>query len=219
MTNTGPADATSVTLTNLLPANFGFVSRSSSVGACALEGRFVNCDLGTVGVGTAANVIIVGILEAAGTLTNQTGVVHGEIDPVTANNFVVIRTTVLLLSLVIDDVTTFEGNSGTNQVLKSSLADRNTIAPSILRGSNSLGLRTAVTSWVTVLSGNFSFFRPNRLPRFRALATQDWDISRPGESSPLRESHPQNGVPALESRVLSSGQLETLRLTRPHRIS
>lgn len=117
VTNTGPTVATAVTLTNLLPANFRFVSLTNSTGACGLEGRLLNCDLGAVGVGTVANVIIVGIPETAGTLTNHTGVVRGEIDPVPANNFVVTRTTVLLPSLVIDDVTTLEGNSGTNQVL------------------------------------------------------------------------------------------------------
>jgi uncharacterized repeat protein (TIGR01451 family) len=115
-TNTGPTDATAVILTNLLPANFGFVALTNSTGACALEGRLVTCDLGTLRVGTVANVIILGIAETAGTLTNHTGVTRGEIDPVPINNMVVTRTTVLLPSLVIDDITTLEGNSGTNQV-------------------------------------------------------------------------------------------------------
>jgi uncharacterized repeat protein (TIGR01451 family) len=117
VTNLGPTDATSVTLTNLLPASFGFVSMTNSIGTCALEGRVVRCDLGTVGAGTVANVIIVGTPGVVGTLTNQTGVARGETDPVPANNVVVTRTTVLFPSLVIDDVSTLEGNSGTNQVL------------------------------------------------------------------------------------------------------
>jgi uncharacterized repeat protein (TIGR01451 family) len=117
VTNTGPTDATAVTLTNLLPAGFTWASMAQSIGACTLEGRLVTCDLGTVSVGTVANVIIVGIAEAAGTLTNQTGVTRGEIDPVPANNVVATRTTVLLPSLVIDDITTLEGNAGTNQVM------------------------------------------------------------------------------------------------------
>lgn len=117
VTNTGPGDASSVTLTNLLPVNFGFVSLTSSIGACARDGRVVSCNLGTISAGTVARVIIVGIPEATGTLTNQTGVARGEADAVPANNFVVTRTTVVLPSLVIDDVSTLEGNSGTNLVL------------------------------------------------------------------------------------------------------
>jgi uncharacterized repeat protein (TIGR01451 family) len=117
VTNTGPDDATAVTLTNLLPANFAFVSVASSIGACILEGRAVDCSLGTVSVGTVANVTITGIPGATGTLTNQTIVSRGEPDAVPVNNIVVTRTSVVLPSLAVDDVTTLEGNSGTNQVL------------------------------------------------------------------------------------------------------
>ena len=116
VTNTGPSDATSVTLTNLLPVNFGFVSLNASIGACAVAGRVVSCELGTVGPGIVASVTIVGIAEAAGTLTNQAAVARGETDSVPANNAVVTRTTVVLPSLVIDDASTLEGDSGTNQV-------------------------------------------------------------------------------------------------------
>jgi uncharacterized repeat protein (TIGR01451 family) len=116
VTNTGPSEATSVTLTNLLPANFALVSVNTPIGACAVAGRVVSCDLGTVGPGTVVNVTIVGIAEAAGTLTNQTAVARGETDSVPANNAVVTRTTVVLPSLVIDDTSTLEGDSGTNQV-------------------------------------------------------------------------------------------------------
>ncbi len=117
VTNTGPTDATTVTLTNLLPANFAFQSLTNSTGVCAIEGKLVSCDLGTVGVGTVAHVIIVGVPEAAGTLTNQTFIARGETDSEPANNYAVTRTAAVLPALVIDDISSLEGDVGTNLVL------------------------------------------------------------------------------------------------------
>ncbi len=68
VTNDGPDPATSVTLTDQLPAIATFVSASTG---CAENGGVVTCDLGTLHAGTHADVTIVVSPDEAGQLTNR----------------------------------------------------------------------------------------------------------------------------------------------------
>jgi len=117
ITNTGPDDATAVTLTNELPAGFAFVALTNSIGACSSENGVVRCELGVMSTSTVAIVIITGTATTTGTLTNRATIVRAEADAVPANNFVTTLTTVAYPSLVIDDFSTLEGDTGTNEVL------------------------------------------------------------------------------------------------------
>jgi uncharacterized repeat protein (TIGR01451 family) len=95
VTNSGPNAATGVVLTNVLPAGVAFISSSASLGACAVNGSVVNCNLGTIGVGSFATVTInVTAPAAAGLVTNRVNVASAESDADSADNSVAIATTV-----------------------------------------------------------------------------------------------------------------------------
>ena len=89
--NLGPNAATTVTVTDQLPKNTDFVSATVSGGQCALKGRKVTCNLGTVPVFTGAYVTGRGVNVAViprkvGTIVNTASVKGGEKDPVASNN-------------------------------------------------------------------------------------------------------------------------------------
>ena len=95
VTNSGPNAATGVVLTNVLPAGVVHISSSASQGACAINGSVINCNLGTIGVGSFATVSInVTAPAAAGLVTNRVNVASAETDSNAANNSVAIGTTV-----------------------------------------------------------------------------------------------------------------------------
>lgn len=89
--NLGPNAATKVTVTDQLPKNTDLVSATVSGGQCALKGRKVTCDLGTIPVFTGAYVTgravnIAVIPRKVGTIVNTASVKGGEKDPVGSNN-------------------------------------------------------------------------------------------------------------------------------------
>lgn len=69
--NTGAAPATSVTLTDILPANVEFITSSSG---CPQSSGEVVCDLGALAAGGAATVNIIVKPQRAGTITNAASV-------------------------------------------------------------------------------------------------------------------------------------------------
>ncbi len=83
--NAGPATATGVTVTDVLPATVGFVSASASQGACGGT-TAVTCSLGTLSTGASVTVTIVVRAGPAGSLSNTASVTANESDPDISND-------------------------------------------------------------------------------------------------------------------------------------
>ena len=95
VTNTGPQDATNVTLTDTLPASMTFVSATSSQGTCSGTST-VTCNLGSMVSPSQASASIVVKPTQAGSITNTVSVSATEPDLATANNTASVTSTVLL---------------------------------------------------------------------------------------------------------------------------
>ena len=91
VTNLGPASASSVTLTDTLPANVTFISASPG---CVNLGSNVVCMVGSMPNGGSTNFIVVVTPTVDGILTNSLAVASPTPDPDSANNTTTILTTV-----------------------------------------------------------------------------------------------------------------------------
>ena len=85
VSNSGPATATAVTVTDALPAGVTFVSATATQGGCTGT-TTVTCNLGTLAVGGVASVTITVLPVQAGPLTNTANVTSTETDSNPANN-------------------------------------------------------------------------------------------------------------------------------------
>lgn len=94
VTNNGPNAATSVTITDTLPANVSGAATSASQGTCSVAAGKVTCNLGTLASGSSAQVVISAKTTRTGTLTNSASVAGREPDPNTGNNSSTATTTV-----------------------------------------------------------------------------------------------------------------------------
>ncbi len=113
VTNTGPADATGVTVTNFLPAGAALVSFASSQGVCEGVGDLLICTLGTLSAAASAQLRIIVSPASLGAVTNTTTVSRAEPDFTRLNNTATIVTAVALPTLSISDAGVVEGNTGT----------------------------------------------------------------------------------------------------------
>ena len=86
VTNTGPANATGVMVTNTLPAGLDFVSALASQGGAGAVGGVVTCNLGTINAHAGATVKITVKASATGTFTNVATVTADQIDLDLNNN-------------------------------------------------------------------------------------------------------------------------------------
>ncbi|MCA0753621.1 DUF11 domain-containing protein [Paenibacillus sp. N4] len=93
--NTGPSDATGVTVTDTLPAGVSFLSATSSQGSCAVAGGIVTCSLGTLPNGATATVEIMVIPIKTGRITNTVTATSTTFDDDPDNNTATISSTVL----------------------------------------------------------------------------------------------------------------------------
>jgi len=84
--NSGPDAATSVTLTDTLPAGVTFASAQASQGGCTAQDGLVVCDLGAVDSGAQVTVTLVITAEQAGYLDNTVTVASSTHDPIAWNN-------------------------------------------------------------------------------------------------------------------------------------
>jgi uncharacterized repeat protein (TIGR01451 family) len=86
VTNNGPGTATSVTVTDQLPAGVTYVSATSTQGTCSQASGVVTCVVGTLANGVTRTITIVVTPTAVGTKTNTASVSANESDPNSANN-------------------------------------------------------------------------------------------------------------------------------------
>ncbi len=103
--NNSQGSATSVTLTDSLPAGTSFVSASSTQGSCS-SGPSVTCSLGTIPGNASARIEIVVRANLNGIITNTASVTGNVIDPIPGDNTAVTVTTVYSnsdLSVTISD--------------------------------------------------------------------------------------------------------------------
>jgi uncharacterized repeat protein (TIGR01451 family) len=117
VSNSGPDEATSVVVSNPVPANAAFVSASASQGACTNEAGAIRCDLGTLP--GATDVSLTFVLRATGgtRLTNSARVFRGELEGYTSNDTATATTTLTVPELIVVDASETEGNTGsTNPV-------------------------------------------------------------------------------------------------------
>jgi len=84
-TNNGPAVATNVTVTDTLPSGVTFVSSTSTQGNCNGSGP-VNCNLGSLAVGSSAIITIVVTPQQTGEIANTATVSASETDFDSSNN-------------------------------------------------------------------------------------------------------------------------------------
>src|SRR5687767_2444162 len=92
--NAGPASASTVVVTDALPANLTYVSSSSTVGTCSAIGNTVTCQVGTLAAGANAVITINATANAAGAANNTATVTSATADPNAANNTGAVTVTV-----------------------------------------------------------------------------------------------------------------------------
>lgn len=88
VTNAGPGEATGVTLEDFLPIELSPLSSVPSQGSCALAGRVVTCELGSVDPDATATVAIVTSVDAGATvaITNPAAVFGDQTEANPADN-------------------------------------------------------------------------------------------------------------------------------------
>jgi uncharacterized repeat protein (TIGR01451 family) len=95
VTNLGPSAATSVVVTDALPASVTFVSAVPSQGTCATNGAgVVICNLGSLSISSNATISIIVTANTSKILTNTATVAGAQFDSNTANNTATAFTTV-----------------------------------------------------------------------------------------------------------------------------
>jgi len=117
VTNHGPNIATSVILSQTLPAGVTMVSNSTSQGTILRNGNALTANIGTLGLGAGASIVVVVNPPNATTLSTVATVSSSQADPNTANNTVTATTIVappFVSILPSGTVITFESLTPTN---------------------------------------------------------------------------------------------------------
>jgi uncharacterized repeat protein (TIGR01451 family) len=119
--NTGPNTATGVSLTDVLPPNFTLqsisVSQNVYPGPQANGGGTLVFNLGSLTGGSTATITITGSAGSVGSITNQVSVSRTDPGANTNYNTASAITAVIAPSLSINDVSLFEGSSGTTNAV------------------------------------------------------------------------------------------------------
>ena len=92
--NSGPYPATSLLLTDALPAALAYVTNSTTQGTCTYDGVTVTCDLGSLATSATATVTLIARALTTGVATNVASVTTFEQDTKPSNNSATIITTV-----------------------------------------------------------------------------------------------------------------------------
>ena len=101
VTNNGPAAASGVVLTNVLPDRVSYVSHTTTAGSCVNVSSNVTCALGNLVSGGSATVTIRATAVTAGTIFNEVTVAATTLDQNLANNTISVKTSVTPLALLI----------------------------------------------------------------------------------------------------------------------
>lgn len=121
VTNSGPGDATSVSMVDTLPTVLAVGSATPSQGSCAIDGSVVTCSLGSIVNGASATVTIVTAtpaVEVTTVISNTATVSSTETDPNPANDSVTVDVSIVPAGPVLADLAvtkeafypTFTGN-------------------------------------------------------------------------------------------------------------
>jgi uncharacterized repeat protein (TIGR01451 family) len=86
VTNNGPATATNVSATDILPSSVTYLSATPSTGTCSEADGTVTCQLGSMANGAVATVSILTIAASPGMVMNTATVTATQTDPNPANN-------------------------------------------------------------------------------------------------------------------------------------
>jgi uncharacterized repeat protein (TIGR01451 family) len=92
--NAGPDAATTVTVSDVMPAGVTYVSATPSTGSCSEAGGTVTCDLGNLASGATATIAVTATADAAGDVANTATVSNDLTDPNENNNSATETTTV-----------------------------------------------------------------------------------------------------------------------------
>jgi uncharacterized repeat protein (TIGR01451 family) len=107
ITNLGPDDATSVVLTDTLPAGVAYSSTTLSQGTSSVSGGTVTCNLGTIGVGATATATVRVIAETPGIIVNTATVTTASTDLYLADSTTANNATVLIAPIAFLEVTNY----------------------------------------------------------------------------------------------------------------
>lgn len=163
--NAGPATATSVTVTDPLPAGVSFVSAATSQGSCGQSAGTVTCSLGSLAPAGSATITIKGIPTAKGSLTNTATVTAFQPDPNPANNVATVTSRALSVtgsafgeqvrSLLINSGPTpfvSQTGPGSRSATLASISVATLLTANTLAVSTQVGPDVSVTSTATVNS-------------------------------------------------------------------
>jgi uncharacterized repeat protein (TIGR01451 family) len=190
--NTGPATATGVSLSDLLPPNFTLQSISYTTGVYPgpgpNDGGTVNFNVGTLAGGNTATITISGTANAVGLMTNRLTISRTDGGLITSSNAAVV-TSVILPSLSISDLSVME--DATTAIFNVSL----TPPPAI-----SAFVRFATTNMTAFAGMNYSgtngllTFAPGVTNQTIAVHVVDDLIDAPDTTFAVNLSNPTNAV-------------------------
>jgi uncharacterized repeat protein (TIGR01451 family) len=156
VTNNGPNDAQSSTLTDALPPNLHFVSATTTQGTFSQSGGVVTFSLGTVAVGGSVTATVTAQAFEDGNLSSTANVSSGTPDSNTANNNATVTTAFAEAAIVVSGAIRTKATTLTNFTV-ATFTHANAVEP--------VGAFTATISWgdgttspgtVSLSSGTYS---------------------------------------------------------------
>jgi uncharacterized repeat protein (TIGR01451 family) len=198
--NSGDAEATGVTVSNILPPNVTIISVAPSQGDWQETNGVITASLGSIPGGTNATITLVVAPTTVGdTLTNVALVSRAEVDPYLDNNTAMIETVVGPPAVSIADAAITEGTIGTTDMLfavtlsapspETVSVNYSTASGSAIEGQDYLG-----TNGVLVLP-------PGVTNAFISVAVIADDVVESNESFFVNLSEPTNAVPGRAQAV------------------
>lgn len=190
VTNSGPAIATGVVVSNTLPAGVTLLAATSSQGTVSTNGSFVLGDLGSMAAGTQAILSITVTPGASGVLTNLAIVSRSGPDNYTGNNAATNLTLAVVPALAINDgsVSEFAGGD-TNLIFTVSLSTASAQAVTV-NFATANGSASAGADYVST-NGSLNF-APGQTNQSLVVRVLDDALAEPNETFSLVLSAPVN---------------------------